>query len=99
MHFIVDYSHLHNNVINICRNLMKRCVLKKPNESCMFYHCEKVSLNLSKPHSSTQQHKTTKTISSTNHHNKSSIVMNRQGRITPIITTTTLIVAFLGTIQ
>lgn len=78
---------------------MKHCVLNKPDDSCMFYHCEQVPLNLSKPHQIIllTQHKTTKTISSVMHHNQPSTVMNHQDRITPIVTI--IITLFIGAMQ
>uniref|UniRef100_A0A1I7VBB4 DUF19 domain-containing protein n=1 Tax=Loa loa TaxID=7209 RepID=A0A1I7VBB4_LOALO len=101
------YAYLcaYSNVIDLHRNtecfryLMKHCVLNKPDDSCIFYYCGKVHLNLSEPPrkvSSTPQHKTTKIIKTTNQLNQLTILRNHQDRTTALLTA---VIAFIRMMQ
>ncbi|OZC11995.1 hypothetical protein X798_01176 [Onchocerca flexuosa] len=93
------YFCAYSNVIDLhynreCfQNLKKRCILNKPDDSCIFYQCGKKNLNLSESSQFIQQHKTTKII---NQLNQSATFKNRQHRITAVFT---VIITFISMIQ
>ncbi|VDO33954.1 Uncharacterized protein BM_BM1413 [Brugia malayi] len=102
------YAYLcaYSNIMDLHRDtecfqyLMKRCVLNMPDDSCMFYHCGKLYLNLSgspqKNLSTQQQQKTTKTIKTVNQRNQLTVLKNHQDRTTALLIT---ILIFIGMTQ
>ncbi|KAM3719432.1 UvrABC system protein [Dirofilaria immitis] len=99
------YFCAYSNIIDLHRNrecfryLMKRCVLNKPDESCMFYHCGKIHFNLSKSSRKilfTRQHDTTKIVNLGNKMNQLATFNNHQVRSAVVVT---LIITFIDMIQ
>lgn len=65
----------------------------------MFYHCEKVNLNLSRPSRqilSTHKYETTEIVDSVDHPTQLIILKNHQDRTTPVVT---ILITFIGMIQ
>ncbi|VDK85373.1 unnamed protein product [Onchocerca ochengi] len=92
------YFCAYSNVIDLRYNkecfryLKKRCILNKPDDSCIFHHCGEKNLNLSESSPFIQQHKTT----IINQLNQSATFKNYHHRITTIFT---VIITFISMIQ